>query len=154
MSGPALRQLSAHHSIHEGACNEADELLQILKQTAAEGDDARTLEVAYVLLEHWETRTFRHAAAEEEGFYLEVLDECPELEHDIVLLKRDHELMRILGDEIKVALKELGYAPGILERFEAMLLINILHGREEEKRLLASGKIKFKKPAEDTMRQL
>ncbi len=154
MSGPALRQLAAHHSIHEGACNEADELLQILKQTAAEGDDDRTLEVAYVLLEHWETRTFRHAESEEEGLYLEVVEECPELEHDIVLLKRDHELMRLLGAEIKAGLKELGWNPGVLARFEAMLLINILHGREEEKRLLESGKVKFKKPAEDTMRQL
>lgn len=146
MSGPALKQLAAHHSIHEAAGNEAEELTQILRQTIADGDESKIVEVAYVLLEHWETRTLRHAASEEEGFYLEVLEMHPELEKDIVRLKRDHELMKILAGEIKNMLKQVGYTAGILERFEALILINVLHGREEESKILTQnlGPIKAK----------
>jgi len=54
----------------------------------------------------------------------------------IVTLKRDHDLMRILLKEIKEELSDQAFNESILARFDAMLLINQIHGREEERMLL------------------
>ena len=138
MSGPGLNQRDAHHAIHRAAFSEAERLTLLLRQTLRAGDQPSALQVAALLVEHWQTRTLRHAEAEETGWYREVLAERPELQSDVIALTRDHELLRILLDEIQGILAARGAAAGVVERFEAMLLLNGIHSREEERRLLGA----------------
>ena len=135
MSGPSLARRETHHAIHEAAFAEAEELTQLLRQRVRAGDTERGLALAGVLLEHWQTRTLRHAEAEETGWYRDLATEHPDLRDDIISLTRDHELLRLLAGEIQGILAARGMVAGIVERFEAMLLLNAIHSREEERRL-------------------
>ncbi|HEX8732605.1 MAG TPA: hypothetical protein VF725_11170, partial [Ktedonobacterales bacterium] len=76
--------------------------------------------------------------AEETGWYRETLTARPELQPDIIALTRDHELLRLLLAEIQGILAARGADSGVVERFEAMLLLNSIHSREEERRLLGA----------------
>ncbi|HEX6817132.1 MAG TPA: hemerythrin domain-containing protein, partial [Ktedonobacterales bacterium] len=136
MSGPGLNQRDAHHAIHQAAFSEAEQLTLLLRRALRTGDQQQALQVAGVLIEHWQTRTLRHAEAEETGWYREILAERPELQTDIIALTRDHELLRMLLAEIQGILSARGIASGVVERFEAMLLLNGIHSREEERYLL------------------
>lgn len=136
MSGPGLAKRDSHHAIHEAAFAEAEELTRLLRQVALAGDHERALQLVGVLVEHWQTRTLRHAEAEERGWYRDLSRERPELQPDILQLTRDHDLLRTLLDEIERIVAARGWATGIVERFEAMLLVNAIHSRTEEQRLL------------------
>ena len=136
VSGPGLSQKGAHHAIHQAAFHEAEQLTLALRQALRAGDQQHALQLAAVLIEHWQIRTLRHADAEETGWYHELLAERPELHDDIIALTRDHELLRILMVEIQGILSARGIASGVVERFEAMLLLNGIHSRTEEHRLL------------------
>lgn len=148
MSGPGLNQRDAHHAIHRAAFSEAERLTLLLRQALRAGDQPSALQVAALLIEHWQTRTLRHAEAEETGWYREVLAERPELQSDVIALTRDHELLRILLDEIQGILAARGAAAGVVERFEAMLLLNGIHSREEERRLLGAEAVADEPSAE------
>lgn len=136
MSGPGLTQHDAHHAIHQAAFHEAEQLTLLLRQALRVGDQQRALQVAAVLIEHWQARTLRHAEAEETGWYRDLLAERPALQNDVIALTRDHDLLRILLAEIQGIIAARGVASGIVERFEAMLLLNAIHSRTEEQRLL------------------
>lgn len=134
MSGPALRQRDAHHAIHHAALGEAEELTALFEAQIADGDFSRAREVAAVVVEHWETRTLRHAQEEEEGLYLEMkeLDESRSVL--ICRLTRDHDLMRAWVSEAG-KLAESGReedlrAAGTL--FTALLVLVVQHSRDEE----------------------
>lgn len=141
MSGPGLNQHDAHHAIHQAAFYEAERLTLQLRRALRQGDQQQALQVASVLIEHWQTRTLRHAEAEEAGWYREMLAERPELQNDVTVLTRDHELLRLLLAEAQGILTARGIASGVVERFEAMLLVNSIHSREEERRLLGGEAI-------------
>lgn len=141
MSGPGINQRDAHHAIHQAAFHEAEQLTLLLRRALRAGDQQRALQVAAILIEHWQTRTLRHAEAEETGWYREILDEQPELQADVIALTRDHELLRLLLTEIQGILSTRGIVSGVVERFEAMLLLNGIHSREEEHRLLGGEPI-------------
>lgn len=136
MSGPGLNQHDAHHAIHQAAFHEAEQLTLALRQALRVGDKSQALQVAAVLIEQWQTRTLRHAEAEETGWYRDLLAERPELQNDLIALTHDHDLLRILLDEIQGILAARGIESGVVERFEAMLLLNSIHSRTEERRLL------------------
>lgn len=148
MSGPGLNQRDAHHAIHRAAFSEAERLTRLLRQTLRAGDQPSALQVVALLVEHWQTRTLRHAEAEETGWYREILAERPELQSDVIALTRDHELLRILLDEIQGILAARGASAGVVERFEAMLLLNGIHSREEERRLLGAEPVADEPSAE------
>jgi hypothetical protein len=141
MAGPGLSQHDAHHAIHQAAFYEAERLTLHLRRALRQGDEQQALQVASVLIEHWQTRTLRHAEAEETGWYRETLAERPELQTDVTILTRDHELLRLLLAEAQGILSAQGIASGVVERFEAMLLVNSIHSREEERRLLGGETI-------------
>src|SRR5690625_3988071 len=101
MSGPALTQKHSHHAIHEAAHGEAEELTELLKKMTERKDKTRLMELTDDLIEHWETRTLRHAEAEEEGLYVDIVKEKPELKERVIGLTRDHDLMRILLKQVK-----------------------------------------------------
>ncbi|KAF6570507.1 hemerythrin domain-containing protein [Paenibacillus sp. SEL3] len=135
MGGPSLRQLHAHHAIHQGGLSgaldktrEVEELLE-----AKEFQVAR--QAADHLIEYWETRILSHADAEEEGFYQEMVEKKPELQEAVVKLTRDHDLLRIIVKELKAGIREEGLTPEVLQQFHALLVVNAIHSREEERLL-------------------
>ncbi|MCM3586199.1 hemerythrin domain-containing protein [Mesobacillus maritimus] len=136
MSGPSLRKLDAHQSIHEGAFMEAKSLTELLEKLIKDDKEKEATEVADALIEHWEKRIIGHADSEEEGFYPEVVKKEPELKDIIMMLTRDHNLLRMLAKEAKDRLAESGPTSKILGNFQALLLVNEIHSREEEQLLL------------------
>jgi hypothetical protein len=138
MVGPSLRQLHAHHAIHEGGLSgaidkteEVEELLEMKEYEVAR-------QAADHLIEYWETRILSHAEAEEEGFYQEKEAGNPELATDIVKLTRDHELLRIIVGDIKSRIAEEGVTADIMHQFHALIVVNAIHSREEERLLFVS----------------
>lgn len=132
MSGPALKHVDSHSAIHEAALIEAEELTELLEKVLNAGESDKALELAFVIVEHWETRTLRHAASEEEGLYKELVETSPELNDDIVALTRDHELLRLLVNEIKDLLNSGEVGEEALQRFQALILVDLLHNQKEE----------------------
>src|SRR5699024_9169857 len=106
MSGPGLRHVDSHSAIHEAALIEATELTGLLKEVIEKEEMDKALELAFVIVEHWETRTLRHADSEEQGLYKEISESTPELKDDIVALTRDHDILRKIVASIKVKLDE------------------------------------------------
>lgn len=135
MSGPALKQVDSHASIHEAAILEAEQLTELLRKSLESGQKDQAYEMACITLEHWESRTFAHAEAEEEGLYKEVATSSPEWKETIVALTRDHDLMRQLAEEIRQTLADQEVNRSVLERFQAMIWIDWLHNRAEEQML-------------------
>ena len=135
-SGPSLKQLHAHHAIHEGGRSGAIDKTEEVEELLA----AKELEVAKQAAEHlvdyWETRILSHASAEEEGFYLEMAEQHPELKDSVIQLTRDHDLMRIIVKDLKEALEKEGVTEDVLHQFHALILINAIHSRDEERILL------------------
>ncbi|UJL46683.1 hemerythrin domain-containing protein [Virgibacillus sp. NKC19-16] len=133
MSGPGLKHIDSHSAIHEAALNEAEELNEILEFLLKNGQEEKALETAYVAVEHWETRTLQHADSEEEGLYKDLVEESPELKDSIIELTRDHDLLRMLVKEIKEILDSDGFSDAVLQRFQALVLVDLLHNQEEER---------------------
>jgi len=146
MSGPALKNWDSHSSIHEAALSEAAELTELFRACVAAGEDKRALELAYITVEHWETRTLQHASAEEEGLYREIAAQTPEAQSVIIALTRDHTLMRRLVGEVKDLLSSGRHWDDIVKRFQALILIDLLHN-EDEGFLLGGGEISHESTA-------
>ncbi|KRG11908.1 hemerythrin domain-containing protein [Lederbergia galactosidilytica] len=136
MSGPSLRKLDAHRAIHDGAFMEAKSLTEVLTQLVKEKEDKKALAVADALIEHWEMRVITHADSEEEGFYKEVLEKDPEMRETINMLTRDHDILRILAKRVRGYLQEEAVTQEILDCFTSMLIVNEIHSRDEESKLL------------------
>lgn len=132
MSGPALKHVDSHSAIHEAALIEAKELTELLEKVIIADESDKALELAFVIVEHWETRTLRHAASEEDGLYKELAETSPELKEDIIALTRDHELLRLLVNEIKDLLNGGKVGDDVLQRFQALILVDLLHNQKEE----------------------
>ncbi|QHS21445.1 hypothetical protein GWK91_00045 [Virgibacillus sp. MSP4-1] len=133
MSGQALKHVDSHSAIHEAALNEARELNDIMSKLLRSNQKDKAMEVALVAVEHWETRTLRHADAEEEGLYKELVEESPELRDDILSLTRDHDMMRFLVKEVKEMLEKDGFIKEVLEKFHTLVHIDAFHNIEEER---------------------
>ena len=133
MSGPGLRKVDSHAAIHEAALNEAIELNELLEKLLLNKELEKGLEVAHIAVEHWETRTLRHADAEEEGLYKEMVEEKPELKDSIVGLTRDHDILRFLVKEIKEMLEKDGFNANVLNHFHSLVIVDLYHNQEEEK---------------------
>ncbi len=133
--GPALKQLHSHHAIHEGglsgAIQKTNNFLELLR--------SRELEAANLaaddLLDYWETRVISHADAEESGFYQEKVEENPALRDVVIKLERDHDLLRIISKDIKEIRNEHGLNEAVIQRFYALLTLNEIHSRDEERLL-------------------
>ena len=133
MSGPGLKHVDSHSSIHEAALNEAIELNEIITKLFEVNEFDKALEVAYVAVEHWETRTLKHAEEEEKGLYKELVDTSPDLKEDIIRLTRDHDLLRILVNEIKELLKKEGINEMVLQKLYSLVHVDLIHNATEEK---------------------
>ncbi|WP_342510815.1 hemerythrin domain-containing protein [Sporosarcina sp. FSL K6-1522] len=135
MAGPALKQLHSHRAIHEGglsgAIGKTEEMMDLLKQ----GNLEVANQAADALVDYWLTRVISHADAEEEGFYSEVVEQKPKMEHAVIQLKRDHDLLRIILKDIQVLRETENLSPSVLHRFHALLVVNEIHSRDEERML-------------------
>ncbi|WP_153730605.1 hemerythrin domain-containing protein [Sporosarcina obsidiansis] len=136
MSGPALRQLHSHKAIHEGGLSGAVMKMEDLVGFLEQGEQEMMNRACDDLLDYWKTRVISHADAEEEGFYKEILAENPELEREIIQLTRDHDLMRLVVQDIEdLRQTDQQITPEIMQKFYGLLVINELHSREEERLL-------------------
>ncbi|MUK88009.1 hypothetical protein GMD78_06300 [Ornithinibacillus sp. L9] len=133
VSGPGLKQVDSHAAIHEAALSEARELNDILTQLLKDEQKEKALEIAYITVEHWETRTLRHAEAEENGLYKDLVEESPELENDVIALTRDHNTMRYFVKKIKETLENEGINDEVLQQFHALVHVDMFHNLEEER---------------------
>ncbi|MBP1312417.1 hypothetical protein JOD82_005563 [Paenibacillus sp. 1182] len=131
MSGPALRHVDSHSMIHEAALGEARELTELLYRSIKKGELDKAEEIAYITVEHWEGRTLQHAASEEEGLYVEAVGIKSELKNVIISLTRDHQLMREIVAEIKELLAQSKVGGELLARFQALIIVDELHNRDE-----------------------
>ncbi|MFW0760945.1 hemerythrin domain-containing protein [Staphylococcus cohnii] len=130
MAGPSLKKSESHNSIHEASLNEAREITEMLKNTM--NQKAKALEIAYVLLEHWEARVLAHADVEEEGLYPELAGDDPSQIKIMHRLQRDHDLLRKLAKQIKLALKNEEMNHEVLVKFYTMIEVDDLHNEDEE----------------------
>ncbi|WP_313641944.1 hemerythrin domain-containing protein [Paenibacillus sp.] len=135
MPGPSLRQLHAHHAIHQGGLSGAAAKTEEMEELL----EAKEFEVAHQaadhLIEYWETRIISHADAEEDGFYQEMARKNPSLQDAVLRLTRDHEVLRIIVKDVKALLAEEGLTPEVLHQFHALLVVNAIHSRDEERLL-------------------
>lgn len=135
MPGPSLRQLHAHHAIHQGGLSGAAAKTEEMEELL----EAKEFEVAHQaaehLIEYWETRIISHADAEEDGFYQEMARKNPSLQDPVLWLARDHELLRIIVKDVKALLAEEGLTPEVLHKFHALLVVNAIHSQDEERLL-------------------
>ncbi|WP_163969794.1 hemerythrin domain-containing protein [Oceanobacillus halotolerans] len=134
-TGPALRKLASHRSIHDGSFAEARDLTEVTFRLFQENRMDDCVKAADALVDHWETRVIAHADAEEDddGLYQEIAKENPELQPKIYELTRDHDLLRIVVGEIKDSLKESRkITEDIMNKFQSLLVINRIHSRSEE----------------------
>ncbi|MED4204024.1 hemerythrin domain-containing protein [Neobacillus mesonae] len=139
MSGPSLKKIDAHSSIHEAALNEAKELRNLLKKCMDDGEMTKAVQVAEITIEHWESRTLKHAESEEEGLYKDIAAEHPSLENLIAQLTRDHDLMRRIVQKIKQELETQTVNERMLTLLDCLVIIDEFHNEDEMNKLLANN---------------
>lgn len=140
MTGPSLKKADAHSSIHEAALNEARELKDLYEHCLKNGKKEKALQVAEVTIEHWESRTLKHAESEEEGLYKDMVEENPALKDTVVRLTRDHDLMRIVVGQMKSHLAERKVDQQFIRFIDALIIIDEIHNEDEMNNLLGSDK--------------
>lgn len=133
--GPSLRQLHAHQAIHHSGFAAAKSKTEEVEQLYVSGDLELAEQATTELLEFWESRILSHADAEEDGYYQEIAEKNPALQDTVLQLKRDHELMRIVVKNIHQQRETRGLDADILHKLYALLEINEIHSREEERLL-------------------
>lgn len=131
--GPSLRQLHAHHAIHEGGIAGAIEKTELYEQLIQKNEQELAGQALEELLDYWETRIISHADAEEDGFYQEVVERKPDLQNTITKLMRDHDLLRIIVKDIRQLREADGLVPEIMKMLESLIIVNEIHSRDEEK---------------------
>ncbi|WP_075981905.1 hemerythrin domain-containing protein [Bacillus massilinigeriensis] len=139
MTGPSLKKQEAHSTIHEAALNEARELNKLFRKCLEKREKERALQIAEIAIEHWESRTLKHAEAEEEGLYKDLVEERPELQKTIHQLTRDHDLMRVIVDHLKTSLHSQTPNDQMLTLLDTLIVIDEIHNEEEMNKLLANN---------------
>jgi phage shock protein A len=139
MSGPSLKKTESHSSIHEAALNEAKELRNLYQKCLEDGEHEKALQVAEIAIEHWETRTLKHAEAEEEGLYKEMVEEKPALEKLVNQLTRDHDLMRRIVEDMKERLQTQKADYRMISLFDSLVIIDEIHNEDEMNKLLTNN---------------
>ncbi|NHC41754.1 hemerythrin domain-containing protein [Bacillus sp. MM2020_1] len=139
MSGPSLRKRDAHSSIHEAALNEALELRELFQRCLEDNETEKALQVIEVAIEHWESRTLKHAEAEEEGLYKDIVDENPDMISTVIQLTRDHDLMRRIVETLKNRLQSQKPDQQMVTLLDSLVIIDKIHNADEMNKLLNHG---------------
>ncbi|OZU90178.1 hypothetical protein CIL03_03275 [Virgibacillus indicus] len=136
ITGPALRHLDSHRSIHQGAYAEARDITDVMNRLFYDNRMEDCLKAANALVEYWETRVIAHADTEDEGFYKELLEKKPELTKEIHMFSRDHDLFRKIVADIKEEIsEEEKVTKNMVNQFNALLIIKKHHNKGEEENL-------------------
>ncbi len=134
MSGPALRSRRWHSLIQNSAIADIEAATeQIMEKMDLGAGDARG-HVGF-LLDLWRSKVLSHAEEEENGLYEEIERARPGSVCRIERVKRDHEILAILVQQIEELNSSTGNIGEILGINSAMLRILELHDRDEEKLL-------------------
>lgn len=138
MSGPALRQWTAHHAIHEAAAHEVEVAVQMARKARSVWDESRFQSVVEVFLEIVEGRVLVHAEAEEQGLYQEWLQTDARQRPVVKALVAEHDHLRLLAKRVTAAMTNRDYE-GVLETMEEWATACRAHSWHEEDalRLLA-----------------
>ncbi|MFG6113871.1 hemerythrin domain-containing protein [Halobacillus sp. MO56] len=136
MSGPALRQLDAHRSIHEAAYGQVKDMTEVLKRLYREERLEEAKQAEAILIEHWRDHIISHATSEEEGLYKDIRQAYPEMADTIKQLTRDHDLLRKILARIEESLSEDEQSEDRLMMYDTLLVVNWHHSRDEEHYLL------------------
>lgn len=136
MTGPALKQLHSHRAIHDGGLSGATDKTEVMMDFLRQGDLKSANEAADELIDFWITRVISHADAEEEGLYKDIAEQHPNLKEAIIQLTRDHDLLRIIVKDIQELREQEELSPNVLHKFHALLVVNEIHSRDEERMLL------------------
>lgn len=137
LSGPSLKKQDAHSSIHEASLNEAKELSMLLRKCIKDGKKEEAIQVAEVIIEHWESRTLKHADAEEEGLYRELVKENAERTNLVIQLTRDHDLMRRIVTQMKELLNNNEIDERMISLLDSLIIVDLIHNDDEMNKLLA-----------------
>ncbi len=139
LSGPSLRKKDAHSSIHDAALNEAIELRALFQKCLEDGDREKALQVIEVTIEHWESRTLKHAEAEEDGLYKDIVEANPDMLTTVIQLTRDHDLMRRIVDNLKNLLQTDEPNQRMVTLLDSLVIIDQIHNEDEMNKLLVDG---------------
>src|SRR5699024_2621862 len=133
-AGPALRQLTSHRAIQEGAQDEAKSLTADMSQLYHAGEDKDALQTARMLLKHREEKNIAHADTEDEGLFPDILQKDETDQKRIHMMMRDHDLFRQIAasikethDQYKKVKQEMIY------ECTSLIIINGLNHKGEEK---------------------
>ncbi len=137
-TGPSLRKTDSHSAIHEAALHEAKELRNLFRKCVEEGNKEKALQVAEVAIDHWESRTLKHADSEEEGLYKELTDQNPKLEKLVNQLTRDHDLMRRIVATMKKSLETEEADHRMIPLLDSLIIIDEIHNDDEMNKLLVN----------------
>lgn len=135
-TGPALKQLTSHRSIHDAGQAQARSLTEEVMQLFEENQTEECLQAAQALIQHWEEKIIAHADAEDESFFQELLagEQIPD--KHIYMMMRDHDLFRQIAAHIKESVTELGKVTmNHIYEFNTLLILNSFHHKGEEKYL-------------------
>ena|SRR5690625_477482 len=135
-TGPALKQLTSHRSIHDAGQAQARSLTEEVMQLFEENQTEECLQAAQALIQHWEEKIIAHADAEDESFFQELLagEQIPD--KHIYMMMRDHDLFRQIAAHIKESVTEQGKVTmNHIYEFNTLLILNSFHHKGEEKYL-------------------
>lgn len=135
-TGPALKQLTSHRSIHDAGQAQARALTEDVMQLFEDQQMENCLQAAQALIQHWEEKIIAHADAEDETFFQELLagEQIPD--QHIYMMMRDHDLFRQITAHIKESITEQEKVTRHhLYEFNTLLILNSFHHKGEEKYL-------------------
>lgn len=132
-TGPALKQLTSHRSIHDAGQAQARGLTEEVMQLFEDEQTEDCLEAAKALLEHWEQKIIAHADAEDESFFQELLAGDKVADQHIYMMMRDHDLFRQIAAHIRESIEqEEKVTRNHLYEFNTLLILNAFHHKGEE----------------------
>ena len=140
-TGPALKQLTSHRSIHDAGQAQARALTSELMNCFEDDNQEDALEASKALIQHWEEKIIAHADAEDETFFQELLegDEIPD--QHVYMMMRDHNLFREITAHIKESIEENEeITMNHIYEFNTLLILNSFHHIGEEKYLFPNEK--------------
>lgn len=135
-TGPALKQLTSHRSIHDAGQAQARALTEDVMQLFEGEQTEDCLQAANILVQHWEEKIIAHADAEDETFFQELLasEEIPD--QHVYMMMRDHDLFRKITTHIKESLKQQQKVTmNHIYEFNTLLILNAFHHEGEEEYL-------------------
>ncbi|MEH7085196.1 hemerythrin domain-containing protein [Neobacillus drentensis] len=108
----------------------------LFQKCLVDGDKQKALQVIEVAIEHWESRTLKHAEAEEDGLYKDMIEANPDMVTTVIQLTRDHDLMRRIVDNLKNLLQIDEPNQRMISLLDSLVIIDQIQNDDEMNKLL------------------